>query len=84
MHEINDLRSEIDRYNGVYCRTRGARVEDAVQAIKQLHTDFSWPLPILTHSAFYKSLRSRFFMLSYEKDSELVVLSSWISAIFVT
>ncbi|XP_067944083.1 guanine nucleotide exchange factor subunit RIC1-like isoform X2 [Watersipora subatra] len=38
-------------------RLRGAKIEDTVQALKQLHMDFTWPLPILTHSAFYKSLR---------------------------
>lgn len=42
----------------LHFRHRGARIEDPVQAIKQLHDDFQWPLPILTHSAFYRTLRS--------------------------
>ncbi|XP_013407525.1 RAB6A-GEF complex partner protein 1 [Lingula anatina] len=33
-------------------RLRAAKVEDFVTALKQLHQDFQWPLPILTNSEF--------------------------------
>lgn len=35
-------------------RQRTAKVDNFVQALKQLLHDFQWPLPILTHSAFYQ------------------------------
>lgn len=33
------------------CRLRSAKVEDFVSALKKLHEDFRWPLPILSLSA---------------------------------
>ena len=34
------------------CRVRSAKVEDFVVALKDLHQQFHWPLPILSPAAF--------------------------------
>lgn len=35
-------------------KDRAARVDDFVGALKQLHSDFNWPYPVLSHPvAFY-------------------------------
>ncbi|XP_074641700.1 guanine nucleotide exchange factor subunit RIC1-like [Tubulanus polymorphus] len=39
-------------------RLRAAKVEDFVAALKLLHHDFNWPLPIMTHSAYHQMHKS--------------------------
>ncbi|XP_064624282.1 guanine nucleotide exchange factor subunit RIC1-like isoform X2 [Lineus longissimus] len=59
-HRLRDLgqfSANLDDYKLVAWlrkeKVRAAKVDDFVAALKQLHHDFLWPLPILTHAGFH-------------------------------
>lgn len=41
----------------LFCRLRSAKVTDFVSALRDLHHQFEWPLPILTLTTFQQLKR---------------------------
>lgn len=41
-----------------FFRLKGAKVEDFVRAVKDIHHQFEWPLPILSYHVF-QQLKSK-------------------------